>query len=32
MSAWPNRGASGGPCGGLRERQFPPNLEQTATV
>jgi len=21
MSTWPNRGASGGPCGGLKERE-----------
>jgi hypothetical protein len=21
MSTWPNRGASGGPCGGLEERK-----------
>jgi hypothetical protein len=21
MSTWPNRGASGGPCGGLEERE-----------
>jgi hypothetical protein len=21
MSTWPNRGASGGPCGGLNERE-----------
>ena len=25
MSTWPNRGASGGPCGGLKERKSEPN-------
>jgi hypothetical protein len=25
MSTWPNRGASGGPCGGLEERKSEPN-------
>ena len=25
MSTWPNRGASGGPCGGLEERKTEPN-------
>jgi hypothetical protein len=25
MSTWPNRGASGGPCGGLVERKTEPN-------
>ena len=24
MSTWPNRGASGGPCGGLQERKIEP--------
>ncbi len=24
MSTWPNRGASGGPCGGLEERKSEP--------
>jgi hypothetical protein len=24
MSTWPNRGASGGPCGGLVERKMKP--------
>lgn len=24
MSTWPNRGASGGPCGGLEERKTEP--------
>lgn len=23
MGTWPNRGASGGPCGGLEERENP---------
>lgn len=25
MSTWPNRGASGGPCGGPEERKSEPN-------
>ena len=25
MSTWPNRGASGGPCGGLEERKTEAN-------
>jgi hypothetical protein len=24
MSTWPNRGASGGPCGGLEEKKIEP--------
>ncbi len=26
MSTWPNRGASGGPCGGLEERKIEPKI------
>jgi hypothetical protein len=29
MSTWPNRGASGGPCGGLKERE---SLKSKATT
>jgi len=28
MSTWPNRGASGGPCGGLEERKTKPKDRQ----
>jgi len=35
MNTWPNRGASGGPCGGLEERENPktqtPNLSIRST-
>jgi hypothetical protein len=32
MSTWPNRGASGGPCGGLKERETEPKNRQTTPV
>jgi hypothetical protein len=32
MSTWPNRGASGGPCGGLQERRAEPKNRQTKPV
>ena len=32
MSTWPNRGASGGPCGGLEERSPEPQDRQTNPV
>jgi hypothetical protein len=32
MSTWPNRGASGGPCGGLEERKPEPKNRQTMRV
>ena len=32
MSTWPNRGASGRPCGGLEERNTEPQDRQTKPV
>jgi len=32
MSTWPNRGASGGPCGGLGERKPEPKNRQITAV
>jgi hypothetical protein len=32
MKTWPNRGASGGPCGGLKERKPEPKNRQTMPV
>jgi hypothetical protein len=32
MNTWPNREASGGPCGGLRKRMPEPKSRQTGPV
>ena len=32
MRTWPNRGASGGPCGGLKERENPNSQTATLTI
>jgi hypothetical protein len=32
MSTWPNRGASGGPCGGLEERSLNSQCSQITSV
>jgi hypothetical protein len=32
MNTWPNRGASGGPCGGLEEKEIEPKNRQTRSV
>ena len=32
MSTWPNRGASGGPCGGLDEEEYGTQDSQTMPV
>lgn len=32
MNTWPNRGASGGPCGGLEERNSEPKNRQATPV
>ena len=32
MNTWPNRGASGGPCGGLKKTEPEPKNRQTIPV